>query len=370
MQSHETHTALASDSSAGTESGGRGEAGNHAEPTPRRIERLVVGPDGIPEISAAGPAYQEPSFPPPLVSVAPSTLRTVEALELVRTAIREIDIVSGANNGVAPDIQLAEPCGDRRNETSAQPNSETAGAARGAATDDVPMRWPVVERRSRPRSTERLERAVNVAIAGIGLIVASPIMLLVAIAVKLTSPGPILYTQERVGKDTRTGRDRRRHPFGERKDRRQQNVTGRPFTIYKFRSMRSDAESSSGAVWAQKGDARVTPLGRILRVSRLDELPQLWNVLRGDMNIVGPRPERPTIIVNLVRDIREYPCRHRARPGITGWAQINAAYDSSIEDVRRKVHYDLAYLEQRSLAMDLRIMARTVPVMLFKKMGW
>ena len=350
MQSHQTHTEPENQPSTGTENGNGAGAGEQAAHPPRRIERLAVGPDGVPEISAAGPTYKEPPFPTPLASVAPSSLRTVEALELVRSAIREIDIVSGANNGVTPEIQLAERC--------------------STATDDVPMRWPFVERRSRPRSSERLERAVNVAIASVGLVVASPIMLLVAIAVKLTSPGPILYTQVRVGKDTRTGRDRRRHPFGERKDRRQQNVTGRPFTIYKFRSMRSDAEASSGAVWARKGDARVTPLGRILRVSRLDELPQLWNVLKGDMNIVGPRPERPTIIVNLVRDIREYPCRHRARPGITGWAQINAAYDSSIEDVRRKVHYDLAYLEQRSLAMDLRIMARTVPVMLFKKMGW
>ena len=361
MQPNETHTESSNQTATDAEAGSSAEPGDHSAPTSRRIERLAVGPDGIPEISAAGPAFKDVPLPTPLVSVAPSSLRTVEALELMRSAIREIDVISGANDGAAPDIQLAEPCGDRR---------EAGEAASSADADAVPMRWPFVERRSRPRSSERLERVVNVAIASIGLIVAAPIMLLVAIAVKLTSPGPILYTQVRVGRDTRTGRERRRHPFGERKDRRRQNVTGRPFTIYKFRSMRSDAEASSGAVWAQKGDARVTPLGRVLRVSRLDELPQLWNVLKGDMNIVGPRPERPTIIVNLVRDIREYPCRHRARPGITGWAQINAAYDSSIDDVRRKVHYDLVYLEQRSLAMDLRIMARTVPVMLFKKLGW
>ena len=324
----------------------------------RRIERLAVGPDGIPEISGAMHALRDVEVPTPIVSTAPSPVRTVEALQLVRNAIREIDIVSRTNDGAAPDIELLPPC---------EPDRD---AEADADADPTEMRWPFVERRTRPRNDERLERAVNVAIASIGLVVAAPIMALVAIAVKLTSPGPVLYTQVRVGKDTRSGRERRRHPFGERNDRRQQNVTGRPFTIYKFRSMRSDAEASSGAVWAQKGDARVTPLGRFLRVSRLDELPQLWNVLKGDMNIVGPRPERPTIIVNLVRDIREYPCRHRARPGITGWAQINAAYDSTIEDVRRKVHYDLDYLEQRSLYLDLRIMARTVPVMLFKKMGW
>ena len=308
----------------------------------RRIERLAVGPDGVPEISAQVPAFHETplALPTPLVaSGAGEGIRTFEALQLVREAIREIDEASGGTT------------------------------AQAAAAEEVEMRWPFVDRRERPRTHDRLERAVNVAIAGLALVVTAPVMLLVALAIRLDSPGPILYTQERVGRDHRRGRDRRHHPFGPRTDRRKQNLTGRVFTIYKFRSMRVDAERT-GAQWATKNDPRCTRLGRFLRASRLDELPQLWNVLRGDMNIVGPRPERPTIIVDLVRDIREYPARHRARPGITGWAQINAAYDTSIEDVRRKVRYDLEYLERRSLATDLRIMVKTVPVMLAKQLGW
>ena len=314
-------------------------------PARRRIERIAVGPDGVPEISGEMAAFPESaiSLPSPLVaSAAGAPIRAVEALQLVREAIREIDVASGG----------------------------TAATATAAPAEDVEMRWPFVDRRERPRTKEHLERAVNVAIAGLALVAAAPVMALVALAIRLDSPGPVLYTQERVGRDHRRGRDRRRHPFGPRTDRRKQNLTGRVFTIYKFRSMRTDAEAASGATWATKNDPRVTRLGRFLRASRLDELPQLWNVLKGDMNIVGPRPERPTIIVNLVRDIREYPARHRARPGITGWAQINAAYDTSLEDVRRKVRYDLEYLERRSLATDLQIMVKTVPVMLAKQLGW
>ena len=317
-----------------------------------RIERLAVGADGIPEVSSEVPAYRESlPLPSPLIeSHAGEAVRAIEALQLVREAIHEIDQVSGRDVSAGP--------------------ADAATAATAAAVTDAEMRWPFVDRRERPRTQDRLERAVNVAIAATALVVAAPVMLLVALAIRFDSPGPVLYTQERVGRDDRRGRERRRHPFGPRTDRRKQNLTGRVFTIYKFRSMRTDAEAASGATWATRNDPRCTRLGRFLRASRLDELPQLWNVLKGDMNIVGPRPERPTIIVNLVRDIREYPARHRARPGITGWAQINAAYDTSLEDVRRKVRYDLEYLEQRSLATDLRIMARTVPVMIAKQLGW
>jgi lipopolysaccharide/colanic/teichoic acid biosynthesis glycosyltransferase len=131
-----------------------------------------------------------------------------------------------------------------------------------------------------------------------------------------------------------------------------------------------DAERLSGAVWATQHDPRVTPLGRFLRTCRLDELPQLFNVIKGDMNIVGPRPERPGIFARLRQDISDYPLRQRAKPGITGWAQINHRYDACLDDVREKVRYDLEYLERQSLAEDLRIMVKTVPVMLFRKGGW
>ena len=216
----------------------------------------------------------------------------------------------------------------------------------------------------RPRERdERVNRALNVMLAVIGIIISAPIMLLVAVAVKLTSPGPVLYTQERVGLDRRRGRGAM---GGERRAR---DVGGQLFTIYKFRSMRVDAEAN-GAVWATKDDPRVTPVGKVIRKFRLDELPQLLNVLKGDMNIVGPRPERPCIFERLREDIDGYPLRQLAKPGITGWAQVNHTYDTSVEDVKIKIQYDLEYLQRQSVWTDVVIMARTVPVMLFKKSGW
>ncbi len=216
----------------------------------------------------------------------------------------------------------------------------------------------------RPRS-ERVDRTINVALAIAGLILAFPLMLLCGLLIKLTSPGPVFYSQARVGLD-------RRRQKGARPtyDRRSRDLGGRPFIIFKFRTMRTDAEIRIGAVWASPGDTRVTRIGRLMRKYRVDELPQLVNVLRGDMNIVGPRPERPSIFVRLSDDITDYSLRQRARPGITGWAQVNNSYDTSLDDVRRKVRYDLEYLQRQGVGEDLMIMARTVPVMLFRKGGW
>jgi len=216
---------------------------------------------------------------------------------------------------------------------------------------------PVVPR----HRVEMLNRMVNILLAIIALIALSPILILVALLVRLSSRGPVLYTQTRVGLDRRSGRVIALY------DRRERNQGGRIFTIFKFRSMYADAERHTGAVWATQRDPRITPVGRILRQYRLDELPQLVNVVRGDMNIVGPRPERPSIFAQLRQNIQEYPLRQRARPGITGWAQINQAYDSSIDDVRSKVQFDLEYLERQSVMEDLKIMARTLPVMIFKR---
>ena len=213
-------------------------------------------------------------------------------------------------------------------------------------------------------SQEWVRRGINVILALIALVVTMPIMILVALLVRLTSRGPILYTQVRVGLD------RRAQASGPQNHRRQHDLGGQPFTIYKFRTMRVDAEQGSGAVWAQKQDPRVTPVGGLLRQYRLDELPQLLNVLRGEMNIVGPRPERPTIFAELREHIAEYPLRQRAKPGITGLAQINHHYDRSLEDVRTKVHYDLEYIRRQSVAEDLRIMLKTVPVILLRRGGW
>jgi len=206
-------------------------------------------------------------------------------------------------------------------------------------------------------------RALNILVATIGLIVAFPLMLLIAALIKLTSRGPVLFTQTRVGLDRRAlsgaGGNTRRHT----------DLGGTPFTMYKFRTMRPANETTS-ETWAQPEDGRVTALGQVLRKFRLDELPQLFNVLKGDMNIVGPRPEQPTIFVYLREQIEGYQRRQRVRPGITGWAQINQGYDTSVDDVRRKVRYDLEYIRRQSALEDLRIMARTLPVMLRRRGAW
>ena len=215
-----------------------------------------------------------------------------------------------------------------------------------------------------PHGTDTWTRVLNVVVAMIGLILFSPICLLIAVAIRLTSKGPILYTQ------TRIGLDRRGDKAPKNVDSRVKDLGGRPFTMYKFRTMVDTAEMDAREVWATPKDKRVTPLGRFLRVARLDELPQLWNVLAGDMNIVGPRPERPQIFAELRTVIPDYHLRQRVMPGITGWAQINQAYDTCVDDVRRKIELDLEYVRTRSVARDISIMARTVPVMVLGKLGW
>lgn len=217
-----------------------------------------------------------------------------------------------------------------------------------------------------PRTRSELAaRALNIAIASIALLILSPLLLVVGILVKITSPGPIIYRQTRIGLNRRN-----RTPAAALYDRRLSNLGGRAFTIYKFRTMRVDAERGTGAVWARKGDSRVTPIGGFMRKTRLDEIPQLVNVLMGDMSIVGPRPERPSIFRELSQSIDRYELRQRALPGITGWAQVNQTYDTCLADVESKVRYDLEYLQRQGVAEDLMIMLRTVPTMLLRKSGW
>ena len=213
--------------------------------------------------------------------------------------------------------------------------------------------------------SEIAARALNVVVASLAIVLLLPVFVLIALAIKLTSAGPVFYSQTRVGLDRRG-----RRPTSPNEDQRARDLGGRPFTIYKFRSMRVDAEAGRQAVWATPDDDRITKVGRFLRKTRLDELPQLFNVLMGDMNVVGPRPERPSIFAQLREEIDEYSLRQLAKPGITGWAQINQAYDSCVEDVRRKVQYDIEYLERQSLAEDVAIMVKTIPVMLFRRGGW
>ena len=187
------------------------------------------------------------------------------------------------------------------------------------------------------------KRALDVFVALVGLIVAAPVMLIVAGVVKLTSRGPALYSQQRVGQH------------------------GRVFTVHKFRSMRDDAEKGTGAVWARRDDDRITAVGRILRRTRLDELPQLWNVLCGHMSFVGPRPERPEFVSSLTQQIPFYGQRHSVRPGLTGWAQVRYTYGASVEDAMEKLQYDLFYIKNMSIALDLFIIAKTVKTVLMQR---
>lgn len=240
------------------------------------------------------------------------------------------------------------------------------GSASSAIEQTVrPVADSLVVAQPRERS-EVVSRILNVGLAVFALIALSPLMLVLAILVKLTSRGPVFYTQTRVGLDRR----RRQPATPEMVHRRRDDIGGRAFTIYKFRTMTVNAEHLTGAVWAAKEDPRVTRIGRPLRKYRLDELPQILNVILGDMNIVGPRPERPSIFASLRTTIPAYDYRQQVKPGITGLAQVNQQYDTSLDDVRNKVRFDLEYLRRQSAWEDIRIMLKTVPVILFKRGGW
>ncbi|MBI4363994.1 MAG: sugar transferase [Candidatus Latescibacteria bacterium] len=212
----------------------------------------------------------------------------------------------------------------------------------------------------RGRSLGRLlKRAIDLALASVGLLLLLPAFFLISIAIKLDSPGPILYSQERVGRNRRA----RLNGTPSSRNRRSADAFGRPFRIHKFRTMVADAERQTGPVWASAGDIRVTRIGRFLRRTRLDETPQLWNVIVGEMSIVGPRPERPTFVQSLTTSLPDYPKRCAVMPGITGLAQVKSRYDTSVESADRKLKYDLYYLQHGRLLLDLKIMAATVKVM-------
>lgn len=189
------------------------------------------------------------------------------------------------------------------------------------------------------------KRTIDVLLSSLGLLVFAPFGLLVALAIKLESPGPVFFRQIRVGQGDK------------------------PFSLIKFRSMCKDAEKNSGAVWAQKNDCRVTRLGRILRMTRIDEIPQLMNVLRGEMSLVGPRPERPEFVRTLKERIPYYSERHYVKPGVSGWAQVRYPYGASVEDAVEKLRYDLYYIKNISVFLDFKIILKTVAVMLFCRGG-
>lgn len=188
-----------------------------------------------------------------------------------------------------------------------------------------------------------VKRIFDVVCSSLLLILAAPVMILTAIAIRLDSPGPVIYRQERVG------------------------LRGRVFMCLKFRSMRTDAEKDGVARWATHNDSRVTRVGAFIRKCRIDELPQLISVLRGEMSLVGPRPERPSFVAQLKEQIPFYDIRHSVKPGVTGWAQVRCAYGSSVEDARKKHQFDLYYVKNHSLLLDLMVLVETVSVVLFRE---
>jgi lipopolysaccharide/colanic/teichoic acid biosynthesis glycosyltransferase len=204
------------------------------------------------------------------------------------------------------------------------------------------------------RARSPIDRALDIAIATTTLVVLFPLMAALATAIRIDSPGPILYRQWRVGLDRR--RRRKSYPGAERRSER---GFGRPFQIFKFRSMVVDAEKNTGPVWAAKRDPRTTRIGAFMRRTHLDELPQFINVLLGNMTLVGPRPERPELVRELVTDIPDYAVRSRVLPGITGLAQLENGYDDSLDSARRKVALDMSYIRRRTLVFDGQILVAT-----------
>jgi exopolysaccharide biosynthesis polyprenyl glycosylphosphotransferase len=191
-------------------------------------------------------------------------------------------------------------------------------------------------------SQQIIRRLVSITVSFVGLVLCLPMIPFIILAIRLSSPGPIFFKQTRVG------------------------LRGRPFSVIKFRTMRQDAEMN-GAVWATKNDSRVTPLGRFMRKTRLDEIPQLWNVLRGEMGFVGPRPERPEFVEWLNAEIPFYDLRHIIRPGITGWAQVRYRYGASLEETKQKLEYDLYYVKHLSIGLDLLIMFETIKTIILRR---
>ncbi len=192
-----------------------------------------------------------------------------------------------------------------------------------------------IVRFARKRFTE-FKRVFDVFVASVGLVILSPLIGFAAVLIKVVSPGPIFYKQERVG------------------------LNGKLFKIYKVRTMKLDAEKETGPIWARENDPRLIKCGKLIRKSHVDEIPQLINVLKGEMSIVGPRPERPVFVNKLSKEIKDYRKRYSVKPGITGLAQVWHKYDETIKDVKKKIKYDLLYIRKMCLLTDLRILLRTI----------
>ena len=267
---------------------------------------------------------------------------TTEMAEVIRReGVNRVIVAMAERRGQFPVRQLLDLSlsGDVAIEECASFYERLTGRV---SLDMLRPSWLIFSGRGRQgRLSAVVRTAVHRAVALVGALLSLPIALVTAVLIKLDSRGPILYAQERVGKN------------------------GRAFRVYKFRSMRTDAEKD-GPVWASKsGDARTTRVGRVIRKIRVDEIPQFWNILRGEMNFVGPRPERPHFVRQLAEEIPFYDQRHLIAPGLTGWAQIKYPYGASIEDARQKLQYDLYYIKNQSLVLDAVIMFETVKTILF-----
>lgn len=254
---------------------------------------------------------------------------------LDRLQVSEVLIALGSEDHAQLDGVL-RVCDGRPVSLKLVPDFYTAVG--GMARTEHTYGLPLIELLPRPipEWERRTKRLADLVASAVVLLAGLPLWLALGVAVRMSSPGAAIFRQVRVGQD------------------------GAPFTIYKYRTMRDDAEAETGPVWASPADARVTPLGRWMRRSRLDEVPQLWNVLRGEMSLVGPRPERPYFVERLAAQIPLYGRRHRVQPGITGLAQVKWRYDADIEDVRQKLKYDLFYIENMSLQMDAKILLQTI----------
>lgn len=274
--------------------------------------------------------------------INPRVIGMTEQLDEIvkRDGIDRIVVAMGERRGQFPTSKLLQLS------LAGQVNIEEGASFYERLTGRVSLNmirpsWLIFTGRGRQAKLAEVSRAlVHWMVAFLGAILSLPIVLVTAIFIKLESRGPVFYKQERVGKN------------------------GRTFTLMKFRSMRVDAEQD-GPVWASKGDARTTRVGRVIRKVRIDEIPQFWNILKGEMSFVGPRPERPHFVAQLAEEIPFYQQRHLIAPGLTGWAQIKYPYGSSIEDARQKLQYDLFYIKNHSLFLDAIVLFETVKIILF-----
>jgi sugar transferase (PEP-CTERM system associated) len=268
---------------------------------------------------------------------------TSELASLVkRESIDRIVVAIGERRGAFPTQELLRLslAGEVSIEESASFYERVTGRV---LLDLVRPSWLIFSGRGRrARTNEVIRVVIHRLVALMGAILSLPIALATAVLIKIDSCGPVLYKQERVGRN------------------------GHLFTVMKFRSMRTDAEKD-GPVWASASDNRMTRVGRVIRKIRVDEIPQFWNILRGDMNFVGPRPERPHFVSQLAEEIKYYEQRHLIAPGLTGWAQIKYPYGASIEDAKKKLEYDLYYIKNQSLILDATIMFETIKTILFGK---